>query len=244
MKQRKQSKIVAILALCVSVLGLTLGFAAFSNTLTISSSATVSPNKEDFNMKIYGAPEGFDMIEREAYKMYTLEDAIYPITINSGIKYKNMIDGEKAIIDNSTYTISNLGTTFTKPNQAVYYAFYIENTGHYDSYIKTDFLETLANGIQPKSCTAGAETTESLVNDVCPNIVLKAKEIMDRLYQPVLNKSSNGVFKLEQGKTIQFLLAIEYCNESNADTCPRADGDFSVEFDPITIEFSSVAPTE
>ena len=29
MKQRKQSKIVAILALCVSVLGLTLGFAAF-----------------------------------------------------------------------------------------------------------------------------------------------------------------------------------------------------------------------
>ena len=74
-------------------------------------------------MKIYGAPEGFDMIDREDYKMYTLEDAIYPITINSSTKYKNMIDGEKAIIDNSTYTISNLGTTFTKPNQAVYYAF-------------------------------------------------------------------------------------------------------------------------
>ena len=41
MKRERQAKWVSIIALCISVLGLTLGFAAFSNTLTISSSATV-----------------------------------------------------------------------------------------------------------------------------------------------------------------------------------------------------------
>ena len=54
MKQNKQSKLVAILALCVSVVGLTLGFAAFSNTLTISSSATVKPDQKDFKIVAYG----------------------------------------------------------------------------------------------------------------------------------------------------------------------------------------------
>ena len=43
-----------IAALCISVVGLTLGFAAFSNVLTISSGATVSPDRSDFKLVAYG----------------------------------------------------------------------------------------------------------------------------------------------------------------------------------------------
>ena len=41
---------MVIVALCVAALCLTLGFAAFSNTLTISSSATVTPEEADFKI--------------------------------------------------------------------------------------------------------------------------------------------------------------------------------------------------
>ena len=64
MKRNRQAKIVAILSLCVSVVGLTLGFAAFSNTLTISSSTTVSPDESDFKLVLYGLPGGnYDEID-------------------------------------------------------------------------------------------------------------------------------------------------------------------------------------
>ena len=54
MEKNKKTKTLAIIALIISILGLTLGFAAFSNTLTISSSATVSPDESDFNINVYG----------------------------------------------------------------------------------------------------------------------------------------------------------------------------------------------
>lgn len=47
MYKPRKIKILSILALVVSIIGMTLWFAAFSSTLTISSSATVSPNSEN-----------------------------------------------------------------------------------------------------------------------------------------------------------------------------------------------------
>ena len=39
---------ITIAALIIAIVGLSIGFAAFSNTLTISSSATVNPCDENF----------------------------------------------------------------------------------------------------------------------------------------------------------------------------------------------------
>ena len=46
----KDSKVIAIVALCIGVVGLSLGFAAFSAQLTVSSGATVTVD-EDTNFK-------------------------------------------------------------------------------------------------------------------------------------------------------------------------------------------------
>lgn len=46
--QERNSKVIAIVALCVGVVGLSLGFAAFSANLTVSSSASVTPNANTF----------------------------------------------------------------------------------------------------------------------------------------------------------------------------------------------------
>ena len=44
--EERNSKVIAIVALCVGVVGLSLGFAAFSSRLTVSSGATVTVNQE------------------------------------------------------------------------------------------------------------------------------------------------------------------------------------------------------
>ena len=50
MEKERGGKAIAIVALLIGVVGLTIGFAAFSNTLTISSSAEYNPDSNVFNV--------------------------------------------------------------------------------------------------------------------------------------------------------------------------------------------------
>lgn len=59
MEKQRQMKLLSIVALVVAIIGMTLGFAAFSTTLSISSSATVTPNSEDFKISLYGMNDEF-----------------------------------------------------------------------------------------------------------------------------------------------------------------------------------------
>lgn len=54
MEKDRQVKVLSIIALLVAVVGMSLGFAAFSVTLNISSSATVKPSSDNFKLQIYG----------------------------------------------------------------------------------------------------------------------------------------------------------------------------------------------
>ena len=54
MRRVLQTKIVSIIALVIAVGVMTIGIAAFSSTLTISSSATVKPDESGFQLKMYG----------------------------------------------------------------------------------------------------------------------------------------------------------------------------------------------
>ena len=50
----RNSKVIAIVALCIGVVGLSLGFAAFSAQLNISSGATVTVNQDTHFKNIFG----------------------------------------------------------------------------------------------------------------------------------------------------------------------------------------------
>ena len=58
MERDRSAKIIAIVALCVAVVGLSIGFAAFSNNLTIKSNATVTPNQNDFDVNFSTSNSG------------------------------------------------------------------------------------------------------------------------------------------------------------------------------------------
>lgn len=50
MERDRKQKFIVMIALMVAIASMSLGFAAFSTTLNISSSATVSPDSSNFNV--------------------------------------------------------------------------------------------------------------------------------------------------------------------------------------------------
>lgn len=69
-----KTKLITITVLVIAICGMTLGFAAFSNVLTISSSASVTPNDDEFDIVVYGVDEAkvdFDYMEPSFYTSLT-----------------------------------------------------------------------------------------------------------------------------------------------------------------------------
>lgn len=182
MEKQRQVKILSIVALVLAISAMTLGFAAFSTTLNISSSASVSPSSSDFTVKF------------SSNKDSLVTDEIVPSAYGENISYTN------GIIKNSlSPTISNLSVTFGEPNAAVSYAVYVRNDGEYTAYLNN------INYIGDKTCIAGEGTTESLAQSVCDDIYINV--IMDNeIYTETttvtgqsLNKDASKLVVIEIG---------------------------------------------
>ena len=227
MRKQQKQKIMAIVALCISVLGLTLGFAAFSNTLTISSSAKVSPDESDFNIKVYGAINSNHLVGE-----VTSSTSSVP-TITGAASAKPA----KISTNGKTITLSDISAEMTAPGEQVTYIFRVKNEGQYDAYLNYYDIEHLLYGITSE-CTAGENTTASLVEEACEYIGMRL--IIGDENGNILN-FENQEIKLEKNKEIYLQIEILYNdNISLENSTPRADGDFSIDFEDITLEFSTV----
>ena len=100
MKNSRQTKLLVIIALVLALTGMSLGFAAFSSTLSISSSASVTPNSNDFKIKIYGYTE---QNANNVYNInaYTSESLGYGFDGNTGNSLNTA-----ALINNTNLTIT------------------------------------------------------------------------------------------------------------------------------------------
>lgn len=156
MEKNRSSKVIAVVALCVAIVGLTLGFAAFSNTLNIKSSATVNPSGEAFNVDFSSSDAAVET------------DPVTPTKDPSSLVAGN------ATINNSGSNpqISGLTATFTEPGQSATYTFYVHNIGEYDAFLKSITYNNATSGDTFKVCTAGEETTDSLVQAACDDITV------------------------------------------------------------------------
>ena len=119
MEKGRRSKSLFILVLSLLLLATTIGFAAFSANLNISSSATVTPNEEDFKLLVSGSniDPNVNIVNPEIVGDATADD----ITINNS--------------KNSSSTSINVN--FTEPGQSVAYLFYLHNVGQYDAFLNT-----------------------------------------------------------------------------------------------------------
>ena len=107
MEKNRSSKVIAVVALCVAIVGLTLGFAAFSNTLNIESNATVNPTGETFSVNFSSSASAVET------------DLVIPT------KNPTSLVAGNATINNagSNPQITGLTATFTEPGQSATYIF-------------------------------------------------------------------------------------------------------------------------
>ena len=214
--ENRGSKMVAVIALCVAVVGVTLGFAAFSNSLTIKPSADVTPDESTFNVDFSSSgssPVAGSVTPDKNPTSITASNA----TINN--------DGDP--------TISNLSATFTAPGQSATYTFYAYNAGEYIAYLKSINFENAASGASFKVCTPGGGTTASLVTAACEDITVSVKVGSET--ETTSSQASITGHTLAKGAYEEIVVKIDYAAGGD-----RADGPFDVDFGNIALTYSSV----
>ena len=139
---------VAIIALLIAVAGVSVGFAAFSNTVNIKATAQVTPDGGSY----------------QGGTLSTDDDSVVPgnvvPTTTGGAT------GDTAVL--GTDTIQNMKARFTAPGQSVKYSFYGYNNSDFVTY-----LNSVVFGA--KSCTPGTGATSSYVSAACNGISMSIK---------------------------------------------------------------------
>ena len=237
MNRNRQTKLTIIIALVVAISAMSIGFAAFSSMLTISSSATVTP-VENLNMKIYGMTT-ITPSDYEDFSSFTTEDAITPI-----IEYN--ATGNDLTIDNENFVISNIQANFTIPASIVAYYIIVKNEGMYTTYFNLNKIPYNENGelTVNKICTPGEGASRQLVEEACKYVNIGAEGLRLNDEKDEFTTISNdnikdGFYKLVPNDYIILGIGIGYKNNA-----PLADGPFTVNFDDVELEFTTAGPTE
>lgn len=144
MEKKRKTKIISIIALVIAIVGMSLGFAAFSTTLDITSSANVKPNSADFSVKFSA--------EKDSLVVTPIAPSLNP----------NNLVGPRAMINNDGMPIlKNINVAFKNPGDYIEYTVYARNEGLYTAYLNNiNFLGEVA-------CVADRDTSSSLTAQAC-----------------------------------------------------------------------------
>ena len=231
MERDRRARVIAVVALLVGVVGLSLGFAAITNTLTIKSSAEVKVDASKFNVDFSTASA-------------TVTAGNVTPTLNPSSGAPAAFTGSTATIDNSSAgapVIQNLHATFTEPGQSVTYSFYTKNAGELAAYLTgVTFNETTSGSGVTKACTAKSGTTQALVNQACTGISLTLTLGSESFTSSTTraNFTSATAHDLAVGASGYEAVTVVIAYASGS---AQADGDFDVAFGDITLDYSSVA---
>ncbi len=237
MEKKRQIKILAIITLVLAVTALTLGYAAFSTTLNISSSASVTPTSDDFKMTVYGFK---DLESREQFIQngYIFNENYFDSNtlhgFNSGTNSGIWLNS--ATIDNVNKKISNISATITDDGVYAPYPLLIRNEGKYAAYLNIDdftpYETTIAAPITYGTCTAEPGTSQALVNGICDKIYVM--EIITLRIDNIEVNIDEGYVMIPPGEYLLFSITITADNFDYP-----ADGPFSVSFPDIKLNFST-----
>ncbi len=208
----RYSKYIALVALLISIVGVSLGFAAYSNTVQIKARAEVRPTTPDYEGGILSTDP--DSPE---------EGPVTPTTTGGAT-------AEAA--DLSEEGIENIVVHFTAPGQSATYSFYGYNNSEFVSYLNDVTLGS-------KTCTAaanldGSTTTQAYINEACNDIVMtiavggNGDDFTDS------DHDVNG-HSLASGASEPIAVTIEYLSGGAV-----ADGNFDVSFGTSTLTYGTV----
>ena len=214
MEHNRKNKMVVVFALVLAIASLTIGFAAFSTTLSISSGATVTPNSSNFNVVFSSSP-------------YVVNTNDSTGTLVSGIGTNGAQGG---IADLYLHYASGLTAQFTKPGQSLSTTIYAHNIGQYDAYLTGVSIGSVDSGSY-KKCIGKTGTSPSLVQAACNgiSIMVGVSGSYYNLGEPISGHAL-GKGDLE---TVEIIIFYDVYAQV-------ADGEFDIEFGDIILEYSTV----
>ena len=214
MEKDRSSKVLAIAALLIAVVGLSVGFAAYSASLTIGASANVTPT-EDFD--VYFSTNGTTQVTGNVTPSFgsATDDIAKPT-------------GEAAALSDTT--ITGLKANFTEPGQTVTYSFYAHNASDYVAYLNQVVFAEVESG-KSKVCTAKSADTIG-VDAACNDITITVA-VGSETFDTTNTSVANHTLTKDGYETV--VVTIDYANNGN-----RANGDFDVEFGDITLTYNEV----
>ena len=214
MDRDRSTKVIAIVALCVAVFGLSVGFAAFSNDLTITSEATVKPNASDFDVNFSSS----DTSET---------DGTVTATSTAGVT------AQDATINNATApTISGIKVEFTEPGQSAKYSFFAHNAGKYNAFLNNVTFKNAKDANANIACVAAEGTNANMVASACQGISIKVK-VGTTTFEGSTPTITSHELTIDQYEPVE--VTIEYKTGA-----ARADGDFQVNIGDIVLTYGSV----
>ncbi len=134
MEKERGAKVIAIVALLIAVVGLTIGYAAYSDTLKIDGSANVDPAEWDVHF-----------------------------ALKSGDKLTASIVGDAIENTNPTLastTISGFDVTLKAPGDSATYDFYVKNTGTLDATLTAFTMGSISCSPNTNSSATSEEATK------------------------------------------------------------------------------------
>lgn len=232
MEKNRSTKIIAIAALFIAVIGLSIGFAAFSSTLTINSSATVTPEQSQWKV-------GFVFSTTDALSTYYNTPAVGTYTIANNVtlgqEYVASADVKILNVETSNNSgsalLENLSAAFTAPGQKVTYKFYVKNESPMPAYLHA--VRYTGN----KSCgaVASGDGDATLVQNACDNITvtthIAGQDISDSTASTTI--TSGGT--IAAGGTAEVTVDINYAANYFVDT------PISATFKTIEFDYNAVA---
>ena len=227
MKDRN-TKVITIAALVIAVIALSIGFAAFASTLTINTSARVTPT-DTFSVKFASRVTGSN-------NSFTDFDVTPDVAVTSTAD-NGAVAGTPEINNSNVKnpTIGNLTAAFTQPGQSVTYTFYVVNDGNYDAYLTNVVFNNASNHDSFRKCLSNASSdnpaTQSLVDSVCNNITF--------------TMSIGNASGIVESQTLTNHLLLKNHYEEVTVTIAYtgsayADGAFTVSFGDIGLNYSTI----
>ena len=214
--KRKNTTLILIITL-VSVLGLSIGFAAFSSSLTVKNNATITPDSGNFKVVFSSKSDSLS-------------------TTGVSVTKTGNAQAETPTIDNSgNPTIKNLSASFTAPGEKIEYTFYARNAGSYDAYLSSVVFNNINDKSVFKECVASSGTTASMVEEACKGIKVTTTVLSTAYTDTTLNITGH---KLNKNASELVKVTIEYTSGSSV-----ADGPFTINFGSIYLTYGSTELT-
>ena len=228
MEKQRRFKVFSIVALMFAVVALSVGFAAFQKVLNISSSADVSlPSEDNFNIELYGVIDkdalnnlnssnlDFSRLSKEKSFAYDLKEQV-------------LYSEYSATIDNESFTIDINNLVLKEPGDTYFYYFLLKNNSDYGVYVylSDESKTNLEDGLNA-TCVPEKGTSQTLVDNVCSEISMSV--VTDEM-----NDFVDGIYKLPAKNYLSLAVIVYYGGKD------RVDGNFTISYDPIKIEFDTV----